>query len=374
MAPKKIVSFVPYRREWKEIGTEVRKVFISCARRGAFIFQKDTEEFEKKLADYVGAQHAIAVNSGTGALFLSLKAAGIGPGDEVIVPSHTYVASINVIVHTGATPVLVDVKTEDHLMDPELILLSITPNTRAIMPVHLNGRVCDMTEIIRIAKANNLMVFEDAAQALGAKHGGRVAGSFGMTGSFSFYPAKILGSYGELGAVTTDDPLMAKEIRYLRSHGELAGYLRPPGAHETYDHGFGMLPDNLQCAIVNAKFNHLPSWIKRRQEIAKRYEKSLRGKAPLWLPPIGKGDVFQNYVVRARERDDLKHYLERNGVETLVSWPVPNHLQPNLPLLSGFRLPGTEQLSREVLSLPCHHMLRDDEADYVCDIIKRFYD
>ena len=369
------VSFIRscFRREWSAIGAKMRYRLILAMKRGEFIFQKHTQEFEERLAKFVGVKHAVAVNSGTGALFLSLKAAGIGPGDEIIVPSHTYIASINVIVHCGATPVLVDVRTEDHLMALDQVEMAINARTRAIMPVHLNGRVCDMTRLMALANSHGLRVFEDAAQALGAKHAGQMAGSFGATGSFSFYPAKLLGSYGELGAVTTNDDELARKIQYLRSHGELASYLRPAGPRQIYDFGYGMLPDNLQCAVINVKLDYLPDWIRRRRAIAKRYDVNLRGQVPLWLPPRGAGDVFQNYVIRSRVRDDLQYFLQKNGVETLISWPVPNHLQGGLTALSGYSLPGTEQLSREVLSLPCNHMLRDEEVDLVCDTIKRFY-
>jgi len=213
------VSFVNYRVQYKELKKEINKATQRVLSRGDLILRKDVEIFEKKLADFVGVKYAVGLNSGTDALFLSLKAAGIGKGDEVITVSHTFVASITVIVQAGAKPILVDVGN-DFLMDAEKIEKVITKRTKAIIPVYLNGRMCDMERIMAIARKNELIVIEDAAQALGASFKNKKAGSFGLTGCFSFYPAKILGCFGDGGAVTTNNSKIAEKIRLFRDHGQ----------------------------------------------------------------------------------------------------------------------------------------------------------
>lgn len=367
------VPFIDPSREFEKIGRWTMQEIESVVRNGDFLFREQTQEFERRIADMTGVKHAIAVSCCTSGMELALQAAGIGAGDECITVSHTYCATFNAIVAVGAKPVLIDVG-EDFNMDPALIEAAITPKTKAIFVVHLNGRVARMPEIMEIAKRRGLTVFEDSAQAFGATLNGQVAGSFGIASSFSFHWAKVLGGYGEGGAVTTNDDSIARRVRSMRSHGELAAYLRTPGApREIYEHGHGFLPDNLQCAIVVRKMKYLKGWITRRRAIAARYEKGLSGKVPVLTPPLGKGDVFQNYVIRAERRDELAEYLEKRGVGTIISWPVPNHRQPALKALHKFQLPFTEKLSKEVLSLPCYPFISNPEIKYVVQTILDFY-
>ena len=363
------VPFVNYKVQYQNLKKEINEVINQTLTEGNLILREDVEKFEKNLASLVGAKYAVALNSGTDALFLSLKAAGIGPGDEVITVSHTFVASIAVIVHAGAKPVLVDVK-DDFTLDVDQLEKVITKKTKAIIPVHLNGRVCQMDKIMEIAQKYNLIVIEDAAQALGAQFNNQKAGSFGLTGCFSFYPAKILGAYGDAGAITTNNEEIAEKIRLLRSHGQKT-------KTEIVCYGWTARLDNLQAAVLNIKFKYLPEWIKRRREIAQIYNEGLKNVSQIKLPPAPDSDkryfdVYQNYVIRAEKRDELKAYLEKQGVETLIKDPLPNHWQKGLNLMH-FHLPLTEQLAKEVISLPMYPELTQEQIEYVIKCVKEFY-
>jgi dTDP-4-amino-4,6-dideoxygalactose transaminase len=363
------VPFVNYRVQYKELKKEINKAIQRVLSRGDLILREDVEKFEKKLADFVGVKYAVGLNSGTDALFLSLKAAGIGKGDEVITVSHTFVASITAIVQAGAKPILVDVGN-DFLMDAEKIEKVITKRTKAIIPVYLNGRMCDMERIMAIARKNDLIVIEDAAQALGASFKNKKAGSFGLTGCFSFYPAKILGCFGDGGAVTTNNSKIAEIIRLFRDHGQKT-------KTQIICYGWNSRLDNLQAAILNFKFKYFKRWIKKRREIAKIYENELAKMPELRLPPAPDSDlrffdVFQNYVLRAQKRDELFYFLKKKGVETLIKDPVPNHWHKGLSL-SHFKLPHTEQLAKEVISLPMYPELTNGQLDYIINCVKKFY-
>lgn len=363
------VPFVNYPLQYKILKKEIDGAIKNVLERGDLILRKDVENFEKRLAKFVGAKYAVGLNSGTDALFFSLKAARIGKGDEVITVSHTFVASISAIIHCQAKPILVDVR-EDFLIDPEKIEKAITKKTKAIIPVHLNGRVCQMDEIMEIARKHNLIVIEDAAQALGAKYKGKMAGIFGLAGCFSFYPAKILGAFGDGGTVVTNNKKIAEKIRLLRNHGQKT-------KTKIVCYGFNSRLDNLQAAILNVKFKYLGKWIKRRREIAKIYNEGLKDVPEIFLPPSPNSDpkyfdVYQNYVIRAQKRDKLREFLTKKGIETLVKDPIPNHLQKGLSL-EKFHLPKTEKFSKEVLSLPIYPELKNWQVEYVIDSIKKFY-
>ena len=363
------VRFVNYPLQYKILKKEIDKAIRIILERGDLILRKDVEEFEEKLADFTGVKYAVGLNSGTDALFLSLKAAGIGKGDEVITVSHTFVASIAVIIQAGATPVLVDVGG-DYLMDAGRIERAISKKTKAIIPVHLNGRMCDMGKIIKIARKHKLIVIEDAAQALGAKFKGKMAGAFGLTGCFSFFPAKILGSFGDAGALTTNNRNIAEKIRILRDHGQKT-------KTEILCYGWNSRLDNLQAAVLNVKLKHLPRWLNRRIKIAKIYNKGLAGILEIKLPPAPDSnekyfDVYQNYVIRAERRDNLFYYLKKKGVETLIKDPIPNHWQKGLNL-SKFHLPNSEKLAEEVISLPLYPELTEKQIKYIIDCIRSFY-
>ena len=363
------VPFVNYPLQYcnlqKELDAAIKRVLTS----GDLILRSDVEQFEKNIASFVGTQYAVGLNSCTDALILSLKAAGIGDDDEVITVSHTFFATIEAVVHCRAKPILVEVG-EDFVMDIKGIREAITRKTKAIIPVHLNGRLCDMEEIVGIAEENNLIVIEDAAQALGAKLNGKVAGSFGLIGCFSFYPAKLLGAFGDGGAAVTNDDSIAARIRLLRNHGQKS-------KTEITLYGFTSRLHNIQAAILNVKFRYVNQWINRRREIALIYENGLSGVKGVKLPPAPNADprffdVFQNYVLRAQRRDELFEFLREKGVETLIKDPVANHLHKDLGL-SHFHLPFTEQLAKEVISLPMFPELSNEQVDYVIACVREFY-
>jgi dTDP-4-amino-4,6-dideoxygalactose transaminase len=364
------VPFVNYPEHYRRIWDEVIGAISEVLSKGDLILRSQLRQFEENMASFVGVKHAVGLNSGTDALFLSLKAAGIGPGDEVITVAHTFVATIAVIVHCGATPVLVDVG-EDMNMDVDQVGEKISPKTRAIIPVDLNGRLCDMGKLMKIADEHDLTVVEDSAQALGATFDGKRAGSFGLTGCFSFYPAKTLGSAGDAGLLTTNRDEIDEKVRLLRDHG----LERSTG--EILYYGFNSRLDNLQAAILNVKLKYLPEWNERRRELAKLYEEGLSGLRDLRLPPSPQSgghfyDVYQNYVIRSKERDELVAHLRESGVEILVSWPKPLNQHKALGL-GRFHLLKTGQISNEVLSLPMYPELSDEQVEYVIETVQDFY-
>lgn len=365
------VPFVDLPTHFQSLRPSLDKVLDDVLyRRADLIMRTDLLELESRLASFVGVRYAVGLNSGTDALFFSLLAAGVGKGDEVITVAHTFVATVAAIVFTGATPVLVDVGP-DHVMDPDQVKRAITKKTRAVIPVHLNGRMCDMGRIMAAARRYKLVVIEDAAQALGAAFEGQRAGSFGFTGCFSFYPMKILGGLGDGGMVVTNDKKAAQRIRLLRDHlqnrstGELLGF------------GYNSRLDNLHAALLNLKLRRLPAWIRRRRELARAYQQGLQDVRDLGLPPAPGSDkrcydVFQNYPVMAKRRDELVAFLRREGIETLVSWPKPLHKHKALGL-SHHRLPMTEKISRQVVSLPMNTELTDRQVAYVIRKVRAFY-
>lgn len=368
MAPFR-VPFVDFRSQFRALENETLGAVRNVLANGDFILRDEVKGFEKSLASFLGVDYAVGVNSGTDAMYLTLVAAGIGPGDEVITVAHTYVATIAVIVHCGATPVLVDVK-DDFTMDMDELEQAVTPRTKAIIPVHLNGRVCDMERLMDIASRRKLLVIEDAAQALGGTFDEKRAGSFGLAGCFSFYPAKLLGAAGDAGLVATNDRQLTERLRLLRDHGRST-------KDELACFGFNSRLDNLQAAILNVKFRHVPDWIEKRRELAAVYHRGLSDVPQVKPPPppesVGRYfDVFQNYVVRAERRNELREHLNACGIETLVSNPVPVHHQPALQL-ARFALARTERFAGEVLSLPLHTELSGAQVEWVVDAIRSFY-
>jgi len=349
---------------------EVMGAVGECLSKGDLIARQQLEDFEANLAKFIGVKYVLGMNSGTDALLISLRAAGIKQGDEVITVSHTFVATIMSIVFNGATPELIDVG-HDMEMDVSLLEKAVTKKTKAIIPVHLNGRMVDMRVVHEVAEKHGLNIVEDAAQALGAKVGRYHSGGSGLTGCFSFYPAKILGCAGDGGALSTNDDEIAAKVRLLRDHG----FKRD--TNELLMYGFNSRLDNIQAAILDIKLKRLPQWIERRREIADMYEEGLESVGDLVLMPSTKGeggyfDVYQNYVVRTEKRDDLHAHMKEQGVETLISWPKATHTHPALGL-TQFALPVTEGLARTVLSLPMFPELEDSEVDYVIDKVKAFY-
>lgn len=362
------VPFVDPRKHYQAYKAEIDAAIFGCLARGDLIDRQDLRDFENHFAAFVGTKYAVGVNSGYHALEFSLRAAGVRPGDEVITVAHTFVATISAIVNSGATPVLVDVAA-DFNMSPESFEAAITPRTRAIIPVSLNGRVCNMDAILEIAARQNLLVIEDSAQALGAEYRGRRAGSLGMVGCFSFYPFKTLGGIGDGGAVTTNDLEIAQAIRRMRYNGED----RTTG--EYHFHGATALLDNVNAAVLRAKLPHVENWIAHRRRTASLYREGLCGIPQLHLPHFDESnqcDVFQNYVIRAVDRDAVRQHLASDGVETLIHWPKPVWRHAALGLADPC-LPNTEKLCHEVLSLPINAETTARQVEIVIESIRSFY-
>lgn len=362
------VRFVDPGRLYRTIKDELDQAYFEVMSKGDLIDRGQLRDFEDHLAKFVGAKYAVGVNSGYDALHLSLRAAGVGPGAEVIVPAHTFVATCSAVVNVGATPVLIDV-TDDFNLDVAKLESAITPATRAIMAVHLSGWMADMPAVMSIANKHNLSVVEDACQSLGSSINGKRAGSWGLSGCWSFYPFKILGGYGDGGAITTDNEEVALFARRMRYNGED----RYTG--EYHGHGFTCLLDNLQAAFLDVKLSRLPSWIVRRKAIAERYRQALSNIPDLMLPHYtrpGFDHVYQNYTVRSKQGNDFSEYLKKNGVEVLTQFRKPYYRHEALKLVDrGF--PVTEAISREVCSLPMAVEIEDDEIEYVIEVVRSFY-
>jgi dTDP-4-amino-4,6-dideoxygalactose transaminase len=336
------------KAQYRSIKPEIDAAIARVLESSQFVLGEAVASFERDFAAYCGTDHAIAVNSGTSALHLSLLAAGIGAGDEVITTPFTFVATVAAILYTGARPVLVDIDPNNFNIDPAKIERAISPRTKAVMPVHLYGQPADMDPILEVAKRHNLIVIEDAAQAHGAQYKGRVVGSIGELGCFSFYPGKNLGAYGEGGAVTTSNPEYARTIRMLRDWG----------AEKKYEHllkGYNYRMEGLQGAVLGVKLKHLESWTAARRAHALRYTELLAGSGvttPVEMPYAR--HVWHVYTVRTAERDELQQALSAAGVQTGIHYPIPVHLQPAYADL-GYRagdFPHAEAAAKQVLSLP----------------------
>ncbi len=364
------VKFFDYPLQFDIHKVKYMEIIEDVLSRGAYILGEDLDRFEENLAAFCKAKHAVGISNGTDAILLSLFAAGIGPGDEVISVSHTFVATIEVIKLLGAEPVLVDI-TDDHNMDVSLVEQAITPKTKALVPVHLNGKICNGMDILAdIADKNNLVIIEDAAQSLGATYKGKSAGTFGLTGCFSFYPAKSLGTFGDAGGIVTDDDDFAHKLRKLRNHGRNgAGVI-----------GWGMncRMDNLHAALLYYKLTLLPDWIERRREIADIYRKELADVPEIVLPVYtddvnGYNSVYQNFEIEAENRDGLIDHLSGKGIQTPLPWGGKAVHQFDLPGLGGFELPRTEQIMNRAMLLPLYPELSDDHIVYVSRAIKEYY-
>ncbi len=365
---KRKVRFVEPAKLYRIIKEELDAAYFDVMSRGELIDREHLKSFEANLARFVGTKYAVGLNSGYDSLHMSLLAAGISNGDEVIVPAHTFVASCSAIVNTGATPVLVDV-AKDFNINADKIEEVITKKTKAIMPVHLSGWMADMPKIMKIAEKHNLAVIEDACQSLGSTINGKGAGAWGLTGCFSFYPFKILGGYGDGGAITTNSEEVATFARRMRFNGED----RETG--EYHGHGFTCLLDNIQAAFLDIKLRYMPEWIKRRKQIANRYKEALSDIPDLLLPHYNRPDsdhVYQNYTIRSKQGNEFSEYLKENGIEVLTQFRKPYYKHRALKLTdSGF--PETEALSSEVCSLPMNVEIDDEEIDYVIKVVRAFY-
>ena len=351
-----------YRELQAELDAAYRRVMVA----GWYILGEEVERFEAEWAAYCGTKHCVGVANGLDALHLALRAWGIGPGDEVIVPSNTYIATWFAVSYAGATPVPVDPDEQTYNIDPVRIESAITARTKAIIPVHLYGQPADMDPIREITSRHGLEVLEDAAQAHGARYKGRRAGGLGHAAGWSFYPGKNLGAFGDGGAVTTDDSDLADRVRLLRNYGS-----RTKCDNEV--RGFNSRLDPLHAALLRVKLRHLDEWNQRRRDVAERYTHGLNGARDLTLPevPAWADPVWHQFVVRHPRRDLLQQHLTTEGIATLVHYPVPPHLSGayrDLGLREG-QFPVAERLAGEVLSLPMGpHLGVEEQAEVVTSL------
>jgi dTDP-4-amino-4,6-dideoxygalactose transaminase len=371
MTPTQVrsIPFFDYRQTFLCEEEDLIAIFRETGRRGAFILQEDLDRFEQNLAAYLGVKHALGVGNATDGLLMGLRAAGIGPGDEVIFCSHTMVATAAAIHFTGAIPVPVECGA-DHLIDPEAAQRAVTPRTRALLPTHLNGRTADMEALGKLARKHGLKIIEDAAQALGSRFLGRAAGTFGDAAAVSFFPAKVLGCLGDGGAVLTNDSQVYDRMLQFRDHGRRAD-------GEIVSWGLNSRLDNLQAAILDHRLKSYGPMIERRRWLASLYRKQLSAVKQIALPPGPHGDgdhfdVFQNYEIEAAHRDKLRAFLRQNGIGTALPWGGRAvHQWPRL----GFEatLPRTEAMFERALLLPLNLSVTDDDIREVCDAIEDFY-
>ncbi len=370
------VPFFDWAGLFNERKDEFSRIMVDTASRGGFILQKDVDDFEANLAAFIGVKHVIGVADGTNAILLGLRASGIQPGDEIIVPSHSFIAAIQSIHFAGAVPVPVELAEHDWLVDPAAIEAAITPRTKAIMPVHVNGRVCQMDAIMDIAARHGLAVFEDSAQAAGAKLNGVGAGCWGQWGTYSFYPSKTLGCFGDAGALVTNDDAIAETVRSMRNHGANREKAIPL---DVTTWGTNCRLDNIHAAILNYKLTYYGEAIERRREIAGLYDAGLRDIAAMRLPPAPADapffDIYQNYelCVESREqRDALRQHLSARNVGTIVQWGgFGIHQLTGLGFTQD--CPKTDRFFETSLLLPMNHILTAQQVDHVIASVREFF-
>ncbi|WP_338104964.1 DegT/DnrJ/EryC1/StrS family aminotransferase [Modestobacter muralis] len=363
------VPFLDLGALYAEMGPELEDAALRVMRSGRVLLGPELCAFEDAWAAAVGAHSAVGVGNGLDALSLGLRALGVGPGDEVLVPSHTFIATWLAVVHVGAVPVPVDVRTANADWDPEALAAAVTSRTRAVVPVHLYGHPVDLAPVLQVARAHDLVVLDDAAQAHGARLGDRPVGGLTHATAWSFYPGKNLGALGDGGAVTTPDPTTAERLRSLRNYGSTEKY-----RHDEV--GYNSRLDEVQAALLSVKLRRLDEHNARRAAAARRYDEGLAGLDQLVLPErsAGTSPVWHLYVVRTPHRARLREHLAARGVETLVHYPVPPHRQrafADTPM-AGLHLPMADRLATEVLSLPMGPTLGPDDQDVVIDAVRSF--
>jgi dTDP-4-amino-4,6-dideoxygalactose transaminase len=360
------VPFLDLNRLHQSIRAPLDAAYRRVIDSGWFIMGTELEDFESEFAQYCEVKHCIGVGNGLEAIYLLLRAYGIGPGDEVIVPSNTFIATWLAVTECGANPVPVEPNIDTHNINPDLIANAITSRTRAIIPVHLYGQTADMDPINLLAAKNGLIVIEDAAQAQGARYKGRRAGSLGHAAATSFYPGKNLGALGDGGAVLTNDDAIAEKIKQLRNYGSKVKY-----QHDVA--GYNSRLDEMQAAFLRAKLVVLDEWNARRREIAAQYSKFLAG-ADIVLPyvPEYAEPVWHLYVIRSKQRDALKVHLEQQGVSTVIHYPIPPHCQACYQNFKELNLPIAEMLAWEVLSLPMSPAMSTEEVEFVARTFMSF--
>ena len=359
------VPFVDLKAQYRSISDEIGEAMKRVIDDTAFIGGKYAESFERHFADYVGVRRCVGVGNGTDALFIALKALGVGEGDEVITAANTFIATSEAITMAGARVVFVDCDEKTYNIDVKRLEDAITDKTKAVIPVHLYGQPADMDELLEIVKRHGLIVIEDAAQAHGARYRGRNVGSLGDCACFSFYPGKNLGAYGDAGAIMTDDAEVAERARIFANHGRKS----------KYDHGFEGVNsrlDGFQGAILDVKLLHLDKWIERRRTIAGMYDEGLKDVV---ITPVARPDVrhvYHLYVIRVKNRDKLMGFLKEKGISTGIHYPIP------LPFLEAYRylkhspldFPVAYSQKDELLSIPIHGDLTDEQVAYVVDQLR----
>lgn len=369
---KKTIPFFDYGHIHGQYAKELTEIILNLSIKGSFIMQKEVKSFENNLSSFLGSKYALGVGNCTDGLLLAIKAAGIGKGDEVIFSSHTFVATASAIYHSGAKPIPVECG-DDHLISINSIESAITSKTKAIIPTQLNGQICDMDELLSICAKYNLILIEDAAQSLGAKFKGKSAGTFGLASAFSFYPAKVVGCYGDGGAVVTNDENIYNQVFLTRDHGRAK-------IGEVVTWGMNSRLDNLQAAILDFKLSKYNLDIIRRREIAALYEKGLKEIKELVLPSSpdsnqDKFEIYQNYeieVVESNTRESVRNYLADNGIGTILQWGGKAvHEFEGL----GFKcsLPFTEDLMRRSFLLPMNTSLTNDDILYIIDSLRKYF-
>ncbi|MFK5925628.1 MAG: DegT/DnrJ/EryC1/StrS family aminotransferase [Desulfuromusa sp.] len=344
---------------WEELNTAIQGVLHSTH----FIMGPEVKAFEREVAEYLGAKHAIGVNSGTDALVIGLRALGIGAGDEVITSPFTFFATAESISAVGATPVFVDIDSKTYNINPDLIEEKITSATRAIMPVHLFGRPAEMRIIMNLAEKYQLKVIEDVAQAFSGDYRGKKLGTMGDMGAYSFFPSKNLGCYGDGGLLVTNDDTLADSARMLRVHGAKKKYY-----NEVI--GYNSRLDSLQAAILRVKLPHIDAWSEGRRRVASRYNELLDGLPGIITPEGCEGHVFHQYTIQVNstDRDELQRNLAAEGIGSMIYYPVPVHKLP-IYQSDSYHLPVTESVAKLVLSLPIWPQMEDSVIEYICDRI-----
>jgi dTDP-4-amino-4,6-dideoxygalactose transaminase len=373
MAPAGPVPFFDFKAVFAEDPDGFAETFRATLAGGGIILQRAVEEFEERLARYLGCRFAVGLSDCTNSMQIGIRALGIGAGDEVIICSHTFIATAQAVRFAGATPVPVEMQA-DRMIDPDAIGPAITPKTKAIMVTQLNGRVCDMDRVESVAGRHGLLVLEDAAQALGASFAGRRAGTFGTFGAFSFYPSKLLGGFGDGGALTTNDEALADRVFRMRNHG--ANRSKQLEA-DTPLWSTNSRLDNIHAAILNFKFADFPRTLARRRQIARTYHAAFEGLPGFGRPPGPDEpgphfDVYQNYEIEVADRDSLRAHLQSRGVGTIVQWGgAAVHQMRGL----GFtqRLPRTERFFERCALLPMNQYMSDEQVIHVCSMVRAFY-
>jgi dTDP-4-amino-4,6-dideoxygalactose transaminase len=367
------IKYLDLNSQHKPIVKEINKVVSKVFKNSAFILRQNVQQFEKKICKTLKVKYCISVNSGTDALLFALSQLNLKKNDEIIVPSHTYVATVSAICHVGSKPIFVDIR-DDFNIDPNLIEKKITKKTKAIMVVHLNGRSCDMSPIVRIAKKYGLKIIEDAAQAFGAQYNGKFVGNFGFAAAFSLHPMKNLSVPGDGGFLTTNSKKVYKNVMLLRDHGRE----RKDNKELRKCYGFNSRLDNLHAGIALVKLKYFFKWVAQRKKIAENYNKTL-GKYPEWImiPKFNKQnkyfETYNSYVIQVKNRDKLRDHLIKKKIEVFTHMGKGVHLEKNL-YNKKINLPMTEKIEKKIISLPIYPELTISKQKIICNQIIRFYE